>query len=303
MYHYVRNMHETEYREIKGLLIDKFKQQLDYLMKNYKIIKFEDYIGFLNGKKDIPDNAAILAFDDGLKDHYTNVFPILKEKNVPACFFPITGPLVNFKVQPVQKVHFLLAKAGTQEIVEEFNNALKEKFPSLYDKYNVTDREIPENKKRWGDRLTRNLKYTIGILDSKTKNVILDVIFCKFFDDEKEFCKELYMGWDEMKEMIKEGMSFGGHSHTHPMLSELGEKEQLFELQHSKEILERNLNTEITLLSYPYGNFNKTTLQLLKQVGYACALTATASIQSVFISRKYIEQSAATLYESIAARP
>jgi len=31
-------MYETDYPEIKGLLVDKFKKQINYLMNNYTII-------------------------------------------------------------------------------------------------------------------------------------------------------------------------------------------------------------------------------------------------------------------------
>jgi len=273
MYHYVRNMHETEYPEIKGRRIDEFKKQLAYVTQNYKVISMEEYMSYLNGEGTIPNNAAVLSFDDGLKDHYTNVFPLLQDHKVPGCFFPITCAVNDFKVPAVQKVHFLLAKAGTQEIADAYNTALKEKFPERYDQYYVSDRNIPENKKRWGDRLTRNLKYLIGILDNQTKNTILDEIFGRFFDDEKSFCQKLYMNWEEMKEMRDAGMNFGGHTHTHPMLAALSSDKQQSEITHSKNILENNLKMPINMFSYPYGSFNNETINLLKKAGYRAALT------------------------------
>lgn len=278
MYHYVRNMPETDYPNIKGLLIKKFIGQLNYLLKQHEIIYLEDYIEFLHGNKTIPNNSCILTFDDGLKDHYANVFPVLKKKKIPATFFPTTQPLAESVVPFVHKVHFLLAKIGSRKFAEEFNQILKIQSPQLFKKFFVDGKSKKEKKYRWDDALTANLKYNIAIMLSELRIDILDRVFNKYFGNEKEFCQKLYMGWEEMKEMIKSGMSFGNHSHTHPMLAKLKQKEQLKELRHSKEILESGLNTKIKSFAYPYGNFNQTIINILKKEGYVCGVTSDFDI-------------------------
>ena len=39
MYHYVRNIKDSQYQNIKGLETDGFRRQLDYLSDNINIIK------------------------------------------------------------------------------------------------------------------------------------------------------------------------------------------------------------------------------------------------------------------------
>ena len=278
MYHYVRDMYKTPYPNIKGLLINKFIGQINFILQNYKLISLNDYIEFLGGEREIPQNSCILTFDDGFKDHYTNVFPILKRKYIPASFFPISEPINNSKVSPVHKVHFLLAKIGTKEFVSTFNEILKNNFPELMEKFFVNGKTKKERKYRWDDPLTANLKYNIAEMELKSKDKIVDNIFQRYFKNEREFSQELYLDWEEMREMIKNGMSFGGHSHTHPKLANLSAQEQMVELKLSKEILERNLKTKIELLSYPYGNFNETTIKILRGTGYKCAVTTDTGI-------------------------
>ena len=83
-YHYVRKIQNSKYPKIKGLEIDSFKGQLEYLEKNYKIIDPSDLIN--NEVKDLKDNLCLLTFDDGFKDHYQYVFPhLIKKKNF--CLF------------------------------------------------------------------------------------------------------------------------------------------------------------------------------------------------------------------------
>lgn len=278
MYHYVRNTNETSYPNIKGLTIKNFIGQLNYVLRNYVIISFEDYIEFVNGNKNIPKKSYILTFDDGFKDHYLNVFPILKKRGITASFFPITQPLTEFVIPVVHKTHFLLAKIGSGTFANEFNYILKDKFPELIEIYFVDDKFKKETKYRWDDVLTANLKWTIATMPFKPKVKILNQIFAKYFEYEKDFCKELYMNYDEIREMIEEGMNFGGHSHTHPKLAELTVEEQIKELKNPKKILEKELKTKIKAFSYPYGSFNDTTINILKREGYVCGVTTDVGI-------------------------
>ena len=50
MYHYVRPIKGSRWPEIKGLEIDGFKRQLDYLLSNFEILTADDIIKHL--KKD-----------------------------------------------------------------------------------------------------------------------------------------------------------------------------------------------------------------------------------------------------------
>lgn len=284
MYHYVRDMDKTDYPGIKGLLVKDFIKQIDYICKNYSVIKLDDYVELVKAKKLIPDNACILTFDDGFKDHYTNVFPILKSKKLPAVFFPITQPLAESIVPVVHKVHFLLAKIGSKVLAKEFNETLKNKYPELAKKYFVGGEAVEGRKYKWDDFLTSNLKWAISVLPKDQKKEILNLIFGQYFKNEKKFCEELYMNWDDMKNMLEWGMAFGAHTHTHPMLAHLGKKEQLEETKNSKTILEKGLKTKIKSFSYPYGDFDEITVDILKNQGFDCGLTADKGINAVSIA-------------------
>ncbi len=214
MYHYVRNMHETQYPKIQGLLLHKFISQLNYIEKNYKVISMEQYSDFLQSGKEIPENSCILTFDDGLMDHYTNVFPVLKKRGISGVFFPITQTLTDFVVPSAHKNHFLLVTQGTKTVAGEFNRILKAEYPELVEQFVVHDRFKKEERYRWDDNLTANLKSSIASMHLTPKVDILNRIFSVYFPDEKEFCKELFLGWNELKEMEEAGMHIGSHTHT-----------------------------------------------------------------------------------------
>lgn len=293
MYHYVRNMAGTPYPAIHGLTIPKFEAQLDYIQKNFTVISLRRYMSYLTGNirigpdaelaldavyTGIPSNACILTFDDGLRDHYSNVFPILKKRGLTATFFPLTEPIVDGTVADVHKAHFLFAKIGTERFAKEYNEFLKALYPKISKHYLVSDDEKLEPKYRWDDNLTANLKYSISRMPELSKREILKVIWKCHFNDEKDFCRELYMSIPEMREMSASGMTFGGHTHTHPSLSHLTIEEQREEIRRSKGILEVVLGYRMEFFSYPYGSFNRATLQVLKEHSYTAAVTTDTGV-------------------------
>jgi peptidoglycan/xylan/chitin deacetylase (PgdA/CDA1 family) len=62
-----------------------------------------------------------------------------------------------------------------------------------------------------------------------------------------------YLAWSEVRELRKEGMEFGSHTISHPILREQKPDEVRKELQRSKEIIEDQLSKQIVSFAYPYA--------------------------------------------------
>ena len=278
IYHSVGSLLKEKYLNAKGLSEKDFSGQLDFFSNNYNIITLRDYADFLRVRSEIPEKSCILTFDDGFKNNYLNAFPILKQKKISACFFPSTLPLTEFVVLPVHQTKFLLAEAGAKILADEFNQILKNDFPDFLSKFFVEGKIKKDKRYKWDDPLTANLKYSVSNLPQGPRNKILNQIFGRHFKDTESISKDLYMNFEEMREMMAHGMIFGSHSHSHSKLSELGKAEQVKEIKDSKEILEKGLGTEIKLFSYPYGSYNKITTEILGNYGYDCAITTDYGI-------------------------
>jgi len=67
--------------------VSQFKDDLDFLLKHYKSISLQELIALNKSGKAITENCFHLTFDDGLKEFYTVVAPILKERGVHATVF------------------------------------------------------------------------------------------------------------------------------------------------------------------------------------------------------------------------
>lgn len=74
-----------------NVLLEDFKDQMFALKKaGWQTVSSEDFYAFMKGEKELPDKSFLLTFDDGRKDSYYPVDPMLKALNYRAVIFIIT---------------------------------------------------------------------------------------------------------------------------------------------------------------------------------------------------------------------
>src|SRR3989339_479020 len=74
-----------------NILLENFKDQMFALKKaGWQTISIEDFYAFTRGEKQVPDKSFLLTFDDGRKDSYYPVDPILKALDYNAVIFVIS---------------------------------------------------------------------------------------------------------------------------------------------------------------------------------------------------------------------
>lgn len=64
-----------------------FIEQMHFLADHYALVSLDDIRAWMNGKRDIPENAVAVTFDDGLQGVYDYAFPVLDRYNIPATAF------------------------------------------------------------------------------------------------------------------------------------------------------------------------------------------------------------------------
>ena len=75
-----------------NIRLDDFKKQMTLLKSlGYETVSLDDFLAFLRGEKNLPAKSFLLTFDDGRKDSYYPVDPILKALGYRAVMFVITG--------------------------------------------------------------------------------------------------------------------------------------------------------------------------------------------------------------------
>ncbi len=90
------------------------------------------------------------------------------------------------------------------------------------------------------------------------------------------------LDWEQIRDLSKAGISFGSHTCTHPRLLSKSAMQVRAELVTSRQILEKELNKEVKLLAYPYGESNLEIQGIALEAGYKAACGVVTGTNSLF---------------------
>jgi peptidoglycan/xylan/chitin deacetylase (PgdA/CDA1 family) len=84
--------------------------------------------------------------------------------------------------------------------------------------------------------------------------------------------------WDDVREMRRLGMTIGAHTLTHPNLPSAGLADATVEIVDSKTRIQREVDAEVTMFSYPNGGseryYTADLQRVVREAGYAAAATS-----------------------------
>jgi len=70
----------------------QLRQHFEYLNKNgYTTIFLSELLDCVEQKKSLPSKPVMITLDDGYRDNFTNLYPLLKEFNIKANIFLVAG--------------------------------------------------------------------------------------------------------------------------------------------------------------------------------------------------------------------
>jgi peptidoglycan/xylan/chitin deacetylase (PgdA/CDA1 family) len=81
------------------------------------------------------------------------------------------------------------------------------------------------------------------------------------------------MGWDTIRDLAREGVAFGAHTVSHPVLTRVGPARMREELGRSREELEDRLGRPVETLAYPFGFHDDLVRNTAAAAGFRAAVT------------------------------
>ena len=284
-FHYVRER-SSEFPLIKGKLPQEFEGQLDYLLSHYKVIDMKEVCDAIQKNRDLPENACLLTFDDGLIDHYQTVYPALVRRRITGSFYPIAATLSGRIVLDVHKIHQILARNHDATVIKDkllqILNRCRRKYPIPEEEELLARHAKPYNFDGADTGFIKRLLQTA--LPREIRHEITAELYSHFVGgDEKTRAEELYLSKAMIKEMIANGMFFGGHGYRHEWLGHLPRTEQENEIKQTAAFLEDIYGTPQNhwVMAYPYGSYNADTLDLLPQHGCRVGLASGFDLSTV----------------------
>ena len=236
-----------------------FEKQIRYLSEEYTVLPLIELVQRLREHLPLPQRAAAVTFDDGLRNVYSTAYPILERFQVPSTIFLVTS-LVGTN-QPPWPARILDAVARSPRPSISFRGM---EWPLLG----------PQSRQDAAGALVRSLKS----MDNDTKEDLLKQMLADLgiAENDPPSPTSSTMNWEEVRKLRSGGLvTFGSHTHTHPILSCCSLQVQQEELSTSRDILRDQLG-EVSLFAYPNGDagdYTRSTKRLLVELGYSSALT------------------------------
>lgn len=290
MYHYVRKLELSRYPEIKALNLEFFKEQIQYLKKNFYIARMEEVIASYTQDYKLPSNSVLLTFDDGYCDHYTNVFPVLQQEKIQGSFFIPGKTFTEHKLLDVNKIHFVLASTSIDNLLQDLYKELNYYRGKEYDF--PSNKELYENyakEERFDGKDIIFIKRILQtVLPENLRNLITSKLFKKYIGlSEERFAYELYLSHEQIKFMKNSGMFIGIHGYDHKWLGEVEEEEMRQDIDKSLEIMADFILPDSWVMNYPYGSYNDSIIQYIQGKGCQLGLTTQVKIADLSLHNKY----------------
>lgn len=239
---------------------DTFTEILEYILRYFNPISLEQLEGYYYGEKPLPKNPILFTFDDGFANNYHHVFPVLKRFNCPATIFLTTGYIDNKAGFWVERLEYSLHNTESKRLKIGFMG-------------NDFDMPLntPTQKENAYLTVLRCLKSGLSFsgIEETVQLVCEHLGFPSLngIQDNEDYC---FLTWDQVREMAASGISFGAHTVNHVNLTHEDSEKAEWEMQTSKQEIERHLGKECIAFCYPFGRsgYNIMMEGLLKKAGF-----------------------------------
>ena len=243
----------------------RFDEHIRFCKEHFKVINIGDLITLINERKPLRDHVALITFDDGYFDNYELAFPILKSHRCPAVFF-IASDYVDGQVIPWwDEIAWMVNNTEMDEVA----------LPGMREPISLKG----ENRKLTIRRVLNLVKSDVSRTIHEKLAILRDALCCEYSTNGSR--ANLFMNWEQVVEMCREGMDIGSHTVSHRILSHLDEADQQHEVSKSKQQIEARIGSAVEAFAYPVGGFNSftdTTRRLLEQHQYKVSFTFVSGV-------------------------
>lgn len=271
-YHRVGDASQTQFDpNVFSCDEEHFTRQVDLLRSRFEIISLSTLVDLLERDAPVREPLAMLTFDDGYRDNYSNAFPILKASNTPAVFFLPTSYVGGVEVPWWDEIAWMLRNTTHSHI----------EIPPWCERITISD-SIAEPIRH----VLAAFKASSLPLDTKLQHVRA-ATGCTL---EAHHGEGLFMSWDEARALQQAGMDIGSHTCSHRILAHLPAAEQREEMARSKAVLEQQLGHPISALSYPVGTpgtYTQQSQQLARECGYRAAFSFVSGVNGHLTANRF----------------
>ena len=215
----------------------QFLSDLDYLLKHFKPATTEDVLNYTRNHKKTEQPFFFLSFDDGMRECYDIVFPILEKKGLQAAFFVNPAFIGNKALFFRHRISLIL-----ETIFNDAEGGIVSGLSGLLKSANIEK-----------DTLTEKIRM-LGYDDSEVideAGKICGIDFNGYLKKVKP-----YMTLEQIRELHTGGFLIGSHGYDHPEFGKIDEKVRQWQVTESMDYLRKNINPVISAFAFPFTDVN-----------------------------------------------
>lgn len=270
-YHRVVSDHMVQDEHIQaGMYVrgQSFEAHINYLRKHFNIISLDDLLDlWQTNRLKSHQSYCVITFDDGWKDNYQFAFPVLMKYRIPATIFLVTDFIGTARWFWPDHMMLLLEKCRQHTTGEA-------------------------DRKAVSTILAETIGVTLSAGDSIDPDAIIE--FCKGVEVDRihriidRLSRALHMdlptqrvllNWDEVREMAGKGVTFGSHSGSHRIMTQIPLSEVKTELIDSRNTMLQQGIKPVPVFCYPNGNFDRDIQELVRESGYLAAVGCEVGLE------------------------
>jgi peptidoglycan/xylan/chitin deacetylase (PgdA/CDA1 family) len=248
-----------------------FEAHVVYLQKHFVVLALDDLLERWRTDQMDPDKAyCVITFDDGWRDNYQYAFPVLKQYGLPATIFLATDFIGTDRWFWPDQVMFLLEESKKLILSKQLSQAVETAVMNIS---GIDERA----KQQFYSRMDSGRPIDSDAVVEWCKRLSVEVVG-RFVDHLSTVVgvelpkRRVLLNWDEVREMADNGISFGSHSCSHRILTQIPSSEVEQELGSSWQAMFLRGVKPIPVFCYPNGNCNQQVKALVGRHGYLGAL-------------------------------
>jgi peptidoglycan/xylan/chitin deacetylase (PgdA/CDA1 family) len=232
---------------------------MEYIKAHYSVISCEHLAQWLRGQRELPPRPAIITFDDGYSDNLRYAYPVLRELGLPATIFLSTGIIGTEIAFPWDRAAYCFFHSAKDHADLPMTGRVSWS--------NSQERELI--MRGWFTRVKK-------VSEAEGTRLVDSLAHALEVEIPPGAFPSLYLDWDQVRELSRNGIEMGAHTASHPILTGISLERAEQEIVSSKRRIEAEIGKPVISFAYPNGgpaDFSEDIMAILRREGIEVAFT------------------------------
>jgi peptidoglycan/xylan/chitin deacetylase (PgdA/CDA1 family) len=252
------------------------ERQCQHLRRRYNPVTLMQVADSFHNGKSLPPNAVAVTVDDGYRDYLEHAHAVFAAYGIPTTMFLVSDFIDGRQWLWVDRLQYALATTSRPTLAVSLTGMPTRRFAL----------ETREQRRLAGAEVIGLLKEA----DNDERLRTLDAILRTLEVDLPAMAPREYapLSWDEVRTLSRQGVEFGAHTRTHPILSRIVDQGVLEEeILASRSRIEAETGCPVLHFCYPNGrraDLGERTVGVLERSGFKTAVTTERGMNNGGVS-------------------